>query len=283
MKGLRIFLLIGAIAAIVFGVQNTLTSVQNSTPTKIKYTDWIAQRPNAQWLELDDAWIDFRYAKEIQTISKRKGQTTGTVTKREYFAPIYRGRDDLQSVCAFLKCNDQASTSKAMEGANIGYSGEARKRWLAEADGRLNVQCTVRGMVRAGLFDDGDDRRELSKAMRGEADPNFIVIDENEEPHGVEGMALLGLGGVLLLAFAGTLLAKKKQPIYPGYMPPGAQNYLPPQPYPQAGRPTPYSPGPPQPYPQQPQAYPQQPYQPQPGPYQQPQAGPYQPPRPPQV
>ncbi len=214
---LRIGMVIGAIAALVYGSFNLYTSLTNMSPTTLKYTEYCQQRPDAKWLELSESWVDFRDAVEIQTVEKKKSSDkNGRVIKSEYFAPIYQAHDSEEVVVAFLKCNDSNSLSLAREGSTANISDEDQLvKWYVANDKRMFLNRTVKGLVIFGLSADSEDRKLLNQAAGGRLDSNFIIIDENAEPKGGLGFLLVILGLALLGGAGATFMMKKKQPQVP--------------------------------------------------------------------
>ncbi|RIK63766.1 MAG: hypothetical protein DCC64_06540 [Planctomycetota bacterium] len=222
---LRIGLLIGGLAALVFGGQSLFTWLSNLSPTQMTYENYCSQRPAAKWLELSNTWVDYRFAVEIQTISKGKYSSgPGTVTNREYYVPMYKSRDDESNVIAFLKCHSDESVKLAREAANTDIPDEdAQAQWIQNNDQRMNRNITVKGLVLYGLHESSEDRKLLNQAARGRLVDDFVIIDENEEPAGGLGF-LLVLLGVGLVGGVGWSFFKKspQQPPRPqanGYVP----------------------------------------------------------------
>ena len=207
---LRIVLIIGGIVSLVYGTFNVFTSLTNTSVTKLKYSEYCDKRPNAKWLELEDAWVDFRDAVEIQTVKDlKKKDKAGNVLKSEYYAPIWKEHDGEETCVAFLKCNDSGSIELARQGSGVRVvSDEQLEKWYAANDKRMFLNRTVKGLVIYGLNADAEDRRLLNKAAGGKLDSNFVIIDENAQPQGGVGLLLLLVGMVMLAGSGATFLIK---------------------------------------------------------------------------
>lgn len=223
---LRIGLLIGGLAALVFGGQSLFTWLSNLSPTQMTYENYCSQRPAAKWLELSNTWVDYRFAVEIQTISKGKYSSgPGTVTNREYYVPMYKSRDDESNVIAFLKCHSDESLRLAREAANTEIPDEnVQAQWIQDNDQRMNRNTTVKGLVLFGLHESSEDRKLLNQSARGRLVDDFVIIDENEEPAGGLGFLLLLLGVALVGGVGWSFFKKSPQQAPPlpqagGYVP----------------------------------------------------------------
>jgi hypothetical protein len=214
---LRIALAIAGIAALVYGVFNVFTSLTNMSPTKLKYSEYCDQRPSAKWLELDDAWVDFRDAFVIETVKDMKKKSTASnVIKTEYYAPIWKAHDGEETCVAFLKCNDSSSIELARQGSNVSITNpDQLNKWYLDNDKRMFLNRTVKGLVVFGLNSDDESRKLLNKAAGGKLDSNFVIIDENVEPKGGLGFLLVVVGIALLAGTGATFLIKPQAAAQP--------------------------------------------------------------------
>ncbi|MBP9892295.1 MAG: hypothetical protein KBG84_10360 [Planctomycetes bacterium] len=223
---LRIFMIIGGIVAFVFGAHHTYTGLTNTSPTSLSYVEYCRQRPDAKWLELTDTWVDYRASVEIyEQQEDRHTKKRGSITKREYYTALYQGTENEGNIVAFLKCNDPSSVALAREGVEASnMESEKWENWCVQNESRMISKTTVKGLVLSGLSESSEYRKLLNDAAKGQLDPNFVIIDQNEEPKSGMGFLLLILGVALLGGTAATFVVGGSQKPAP-YIPIAQSGY----------------------------------------------------------
>lgn len=243
-------LLLGGGFVLAKGGHKSLVAMKNSEPTKMKYSEWLGSGNEAEWVELENVYIDWTASARIDTEHKRKGRTT-SVTK-EYFVAGWASAEDEGPVKCFFVVEDGAK-KQFMEQA---WAAEERKdeAWFTTNADRLHETRTVSGLVRTG-FDLSSEDEKILRGM-GNVAPQFRIVDMDGKPDGGTG-ALFLLGGAVLMVLGGGIGfltfrsgRKTKTPIQmpaPGgarpSMPGGVRPPMPGQPQaPMAGQPQPHQP-----------------------------------------
>lgn len=230
-------LIVAGIAGIVVGGHKLMVAMRNSSPVQMKYADWCASPPDAEWLELSEVHIDWGASARIDIEHKRKGVTTHTT--HDYYVACWASDEDPNPVRAFVKVDDKEK-QQLMEQC---WNHENDEKWLIANANRIYEVRTMRGLVQTGLDLSSEDQR-LLKSL-GHVDNNFKIIELNKEPQGGFGAILLVLGlagtgggvGVFVLG------RKKKTPPMP-QLPPRGNFGPPPGPGMPQGPGMPHGPGP---------------------------------------
>lgn len=197
---IRGLLVVTGLSTIGIGAQNMYTSVSNLSPATMSFAEYQSKRPGEKWLKLTDAWVDFRFAVGVGPMDAMRN-----VEVKDYYVPVFARQDHREAVCAFLQCKDPQSLALAKEALTLKpATRDEALQMLQNYEGRMHLKKDVQGLVLFGLTLDSEVRSLLSKSAAGRLDPNFIIIDENEEPQGGYGLLLLIGGIVLLLTCAGT-------------------------------------------------------------------------------
>src|SRR5262249_12904846 len=100
---------------------------------------------------------------------------------------------------ALFATKDQSVIALVTELRKVNGDGEALKFALTNID-RLFPKRDVQGLVRFGIKMDDREREKLAE-LNPNLDPNFIVIDDGEQPEWLPSFGLLALGLVLPILF----------------------------------------------------------------------------------
>ncbi|MCB9893057.1 MAG: hypothetical protein H6839_01250 [Planctomycetes bacterium] len=213
-------LIIGGIAALVFGGHKLMVAMRNSSPVQMKYADWRKAPPDSEWLELSDVHIDWSASARIDTQHTRKGVVTST--DHDYYVACWASDDDPEPVCAFLHVDD-ADKQQLMEQC---WDHDGDDAWLTANIDRVYEVKTVRGLVQTGLDLSSEDQKLLRDM--GHVQNDFRIIELNKEPEGGFGAILIVVGILCVLGGGATFFVGRKKPGKPHYPPTGYTNAPPP-------------------------------------------------------
>jgi len=245
-------LIVAACVLVGLGARKMSIAMKNSEPLRMAYDQWLAQKPDHEWLSLEGVHVEWSAAVRIDTQHKRRGVTTSTTS--EYFVACWKSEEDEGPIHCFLVFDD-ADKSAFIDKA-IDASNNKDEAWLKQNESKLSEVLTVEGLVRTGMDLSSDDERLLRKA--GNVAAQFRIVDVGKTPQGGMG-GLLILGG--MVAFAGGIAwgvsvfrhNKKRKAARPVYPLPAHGQYPAPShpPYPAPGAPGQTGQGsyPPPPYP----------------------------------
>lgn len=90
-----------------WGGHMTIVGMSNMSPTQMTYADYCKQNTSADWLILDDCFINWSHTVSIEIFDQKTGKTIRT----EYYAPIYPAEGDSMRVKAFLAVEDKSKIS----------------------------------------------------------------------------------------------------------------------------------------------------------------------------
>jgi hypothetical protein len=202
-----------AIALLWGGGQGVYTALKNRQPLEITVTDYIAKKPNAEWVTLKDAQLNLLEAAHKERLGKIS----------EIFIPVRpKGESTDGPVHILLSTKDDAIVA-ALEDLNksSGNMKEALNAASRHAD-KLFMQKDVSGLIRFGIDSDDKTRAKLAKLDMKLA-PDFVIMNDGAAPSLFGSMSMLGIG--VLVGFFKLRKAGKSEPAAP---PPPAPN-LPPR------------------------------------------------------
>lgn len=183
---------IGGIILMWAGGQGLYTALTNRQPVVFGCADFLQRVPEQKWLLLKDCRLN------IVRASYSRKQVTDTVT--QVYIPISGTASvgDTKTKALFAT-KDQSVIALVTEMRKVNGDGEALKFALTNID-RLFPKRDVQGLVRFGLKMDDRDREKLA-ALNPNLDPNFIVIDDGEQPEWLLSSAMLLAGLALPIWF----------------------------------------------------------------------------------
>ena len=202
-----------AIALLWGGGQGVYTALKNRQPLEITVTDYIAKKPNAEWVTLKDAQLNLLEAAHKEQLGKIS----------EIFIPIRpKGESTDGPVHILLSTKDDAIVA-ALEDLNKsgGTMKEALNAASRHAD-KLFMQKDVSGLIRFGIDSDDKTRDKLAK-LDMKLTQDFVIMNDGAAPSLFGSMSMLGLG--LVVGFFMLRKAGKSEPVT---TPPPAPN-LPPR------------------------------------------------------
>lgn len=252
-------LLIGGGVVLAMGGHKMTIAVSNSSPTTMKYSQWVAEQPTAEWVELDEVFLNWEASARIDTQHTRKGRVTSTT--KEYFVAGWAHEEDQGPIKCFFVVQD--SGKQAFMEQVWAAQNRNDDKWLEQNAGKLYEKVKIRGLARTGFDLDSEDEKILRGL--GNTAPTFRIIDIDKTPESGKGILLI-LGGIALMLGGGALgfftfrAGKKSSAPVGAHMPrppmPGAPMQ---QPYGQPGVP-PTNGGPPMQAAPGPNPYPAAPY-----------------------
>jgi hypothetical protein len=190
------------------GGQGVYTALKNRQPLEITVSDYIAKKPNAEWVTLKEAQLNLLEAAHKERLGKiseifipvrPKGESTGALVH------ILLSTKDKDIVAALEDLDNSGGTMK-----------EAMNAASRHAD-KLFMQKDVSGLIRFGIDSDDKTRNKLAKLdMKLTAD--FVIMNDGAAPSLFGSIAMLGIG--LLVGFFMLRRAGKSEPAAPPPLPP---------------------------------------------------------------
>ncbi|MBK9973631.1 MAG: hypothetical protein IPP14_02490 [Planctomycetes bacterium] len=191
-------LLIGGGVVLAMGGHKMMIAVSNSSPTSMKYSQWIAEQPAAEWLELEEVFLNWEASARIDTQHTRKGVVTSTT--KEYFVAGWASVDDQGPIKCFFVVQD--SGKQAFMEQVWAAQDRNDEKWLEQNAPKLYEKTVVRGLTRTGFDLDSEDEKILRGL--GNTAPTFRIIDIDKTPESGKGILLI-LGGIALMLGGGAL------------------------------------------------------------------------------
>ncbi len=185
-----------AIALLWGGGQGVYTALKNRQPLEITVSDYIAKKPNAEWVTLKDAQLNLLEAAHKERLGKIS----------EIFIPVRpKGESTDGPVHILLSTKDDAIVA-ALEDLNKsgGTMKEALNAASRHAD-KLFMQKDVSGLIRFGIDSDDKTRAKLAK-LDMKLTPDFVIMNDGAAPSLLGSMSMLGIGvlvGFFMLRSAG--------------------------------------------------------------------------------
>lgn len=195
------------------GGQGVYTALKNRQPLEITVSDYIAKKPNAEWVTLKDAQLNLLEAAHKERLGKIS----------EIFIPVRpKGESTDGPVHILLSTKDDAIVA-ALEDLNksSGTMKEALNAASRHAD-KLFMQKDVSGLIRFGIDSDDKTRAKLAKLDMKLA-PDFVIMNDGAAPSLLGSISMLGIGVVI-----GFFMLRKAGKSEPAAPPPPAPN-LPPR------------------------------------------------------
>lgn len=190
------------------GCQGVYTALKNRQPLEVTVSDYIAKKPNAEWVTLKDAQLNLLEAAHKERLGKIS----------EIFIPVRpKGESTDGPVHILLSTKDDAIVA-ALEDLNksSGTMKEALNAASRHAD-KLFMQKDVSGLIRFGIDSDDKTRAKLAKLDMKLA-PDFVIMNDGAAPSLFGSMSMLGIG--VLIGFFMLRKAGKSEPAAPPPPPP---------------------------------------------------------------
>ncbi len=190
------------------GCQGVYTALKNRQPLEITVTDYIAKKPNSEWVTLKDAQLNL-----LEAAHKGRG---GNIS--EIFIPVRPKGESMDAQVHILLSTKNKDIVAALEDLNksSGTMKETLDAASRHAD-KLFMQKDVSGLIRFGIDSDDKTRDKLAKLdMTLAAD--FVILNDGAAPSLFGGMSMLGIG--MLIGFFMLRNSAKSSPATPPPLPP---------------------------------------------------------------
>ncbi len=195
------------------GCQGVYTALKNRQPLEITVTEYIAKKPNAEWVTLKDAQLNLLEAAHKERLGKIS----------EIFIPVRPKGESTDGPVHILLSTKNDAIVAALEDLNksSGTMKEALNAASRHAD-KLFMQKDVSGLIRFGIDSDDKTRDKLAKLDMKLA-PDFVIMNDGAAPSLFGSISMLGIGVVI-----GFFMLRKAGKSEPAAPPPPAPN-LPPR------------------------------------------------------
>ena len=205
---LKIALLIGAIALIVFGGDKTYQGLRYREPVEINYDDFVKLKPSAGWFHVKNCVFNvFRTMHFYSKDHPEKANDLSSVT--EVYVPLQNATapripKNHPDVSLIVKTSDPDilntyseldELGKRLNSENPNYGAE----FFAKNKNKIYLKRDVEGMVLSGLSALGSEKTNILKQEMTPIDDTFVTLEEGKKPSPGIGLALLAAGIVLLI------------------------------------------------------------------------------------
>ena len=204
-----------AIALIIGGAQRTYTALKNREPVETTVTDYLAQRPNAEWVTFKNATLNLVESAHLE----KRGKIT------EVFIPIQD--DDAKEgepVHILLSTKDKEIIAALDDMVSSSNTEETVIAAAIRNASKLVMKRDVSGLIRFGMTSDDDTRDKLAGLDMNLA-KDFVILNDGEVPALVPSLVMLVIG--LAVGFFMVRRSAREEPAAP--TPPPLPPNLPPR------------------------------------------------------
>lgn len=176
-----------ALLLVIAGCQGIYVTLTNRAPVQITAAEFIAEKPNAQWLVLQGA--------EVSLTEAAYKAWMGNLS--EVFIPVRASGQSITEPIHILLSTDDAAVISALK--KLRDYGGSKEQTVAAASlhaDRLFMQKTIPGVVRYGLVSDLITRFRLMRLNLPLAE-GFVILDDGATPTPYVPVFMLG-GGLLI-------------------------------------------------------------------------------------
>jgi hypothetical protein len=178
------------IGLLVVGCQGLYVAWKNHEPLEITVADYIAQKPDAEWLTLKEGKVSLLEA----AYKARMGNVS------EIFVPVRPAGESTDKPIHILLSTDDKAVVRALEelskpGGNPRRQADA----AAQQAEKLFVQKNITALARHEMFSDFVTHTRLSWLSLNLAD-DFIILDHDAAPEPAVSLAMVS-GGLLIWLF----------------------------------------------------------------------------------
>ncbi len=178
-----------AVLLLIAGCQGIYVTMRNRAPVQITTAEFIAERPDAEWLVLKDA--------EVSLAEAAYKSWMGNLS--EVFIPVRASGQPTTEPIHILLSTDDAAVISALK--KLREYGGTKEKTLAAASrhaDRLFMQKTIPGLIRSGFVSDLITRFRLMRLNLPLAE-DFVILDDGETP--TPYLPVFMVGGALLIWF----------------------------------------------------------------------------------
>lgn len=172
------------LALLIIGGQGVYVAVKNPEPLEITVADYLAKKPNAEWMTLKDA--------EICLVEAAYKARLGRVA--EVFIPIRPVGESKDAPIHILLSTEDQAVADALKA--ISKSAAPMKRKVAAASqqaDRLFMRQDITGLTRYGILYDLFMRARLAKLNMNLAE-DFVILNDGEAPNFTVNVCMVGAG-----------------------------------------------------------------------------------------
>ena len=178
---------------IIGGAQGTYTALKNRTRLETSVTDYLAKKPDAEWVMFKNATLNLFESAHMERLGK--------IT--EVFIPVQDGETKEGEPVHILMSTKDAEIIAAMTDLNAAGDSEEKAIEAAMRNmSKLFMKRDVSGLIQFGIDSDSKTRTKLEKLDMNLA-KDFVILEEGKEPALGSSVVMLitglGIAAYLLL------------------------------------------------------------------------------------
>lgn len=178
------------IVLLIVGGQGIYVALKNPEPLKITVANYIAKKPNAEWMTLQEAQVSLVEA----AYKARLGKVS------EVFIPVRPiGESTDVPVHILLSTDNQAVVAALQHLSRSGGTMEKKVDTAAQQADNLFMWQDITGLTRYGIFYDLLMRARLAKLNMKLAE-DFVILNDGASPNILVSLSMV-VGGLLIWFF----------------------------------------------------------------------------------
>ncbi len=172
---------------LIVGGQGVYVALKNPEPLEITMADYIARKPNAEWMTLKEA--------QVSLVEAAYKAHLGRVS--EVFIPVRPIGESMDAPVHILLSTENKSVAAALKGLSRSGAPMTKKVDAAaqQAD-KLFMRQDITGLTRYGIFYDLLMRFRIAMLNMNLAE-DFVILNDGEAPNLLVSLSMLG-GGLLI-------------------------------------------------------------------------------------
>ena len=172
------------LALLIIGGQGVYVALKNPEPLEITVADYLAKKPNAEWMTLKDAEICLAQA----AYKARLGRVA------EVFIPIRPVGESMDTPVHILLSSEDPAVAAALKALSKSSAPINKKVDAAsqQAD-KLFMRQDITGLTRYGILYDLFMRARLAKLNMNLAE-DFVILNDGEAPNFTVNVCMVGAG-----------------------------------------------------------------------------------------
>jgi len=181
---------IAVLGLLIVGGQGVYVALKNPKPLELTVADYIAQKPNAEWVKLSDAQVSL-----VEAAYKAR---VGKVS--EIFIPVRPNGESMDApIHIVLSTEDKAVVAALQKLSRSDGTLKKKVDAASQQAEKLFMWQDIYGLTRYGIFFDLLMRARLARLKLNLAE-DFVIVNDGEAPDLVFNLSLLG-GGLLIWFF----------------------------------------------------------------------------------
>lgn len=176
-----------ALGLLLVGCQGVYVALKNPEPLEMTVADYIAKKPNAEWMTLRDSQVSLVEA----AYKARLGKIS------EIFIPVRPHGESMDAPIHILFSTDDPGMVAALK--KLSQSGGPMQKKIDAASrqaDRLFMRQDITGLTRYGMFFDFLTRLRLANLNMNLA-KDFVIVNDGEAPNLLLSLSMVG-GGLLI-------------------------------------------------------------------------------------